>query len=518
MRGRRNACAVGLALLWWAGTAAGQFAVTPYVQAPAPTGMTVRWFAASETPGALRYWPAADPAAAREVAATVTAAPAVAPHAKELPAYGKTPPPPLWRHEVVLTGLAPASAYAYSVRQGAAAFAAAFRTPPAGDAPVHFIAYGDSETEPESTGARVAWPDPAGLTPKRLYLIDQTRGLANQLAVVRARGHDFLLICGDFVETGGEQRDWDEFWRQHGGPDAAQSLAARVPILPVLGNHDYYLGGMRDAGVSAFSATALARWGTYFAPPDMSAGAPPVRTRYYRYDCGPVTLLVLDVCNGQPHQSERDTNHYWDGATDEERRAHDFNPGSAQYAWLERQLADAQRRARFTFVATHHAPWSSGVHGYDQEDQPGAPVRVLLPLLLKHGVAALFSGHDEMYEHSVVTGAETRPDGTTRAATLHLYDVGIAGDGLRGPSTAPLNPHRRFLAHADAPEEWVDGVLRRGGKHYGHLDVDVQPTAAGTWEAVLTPRYVLPTKDPQTGEYTKYEVLEYADVVRLPAK
>ena len=48
--------------------------------------------------------------------------------------------------------------------------------------------------------------------------------------------------------------------------------------------------------------------------------------------------------------------------------------------------------------------------------------------------------------------------------------------------------------------------------------MDVQPTAAGTWEAVLTPRYVLPTKDPQTGEYTKYEVLEYADVVRLPAK
>ena len=64
-------------------------------------------------------------------------------------------------------------------------------------------------------------------------------------------------------------------------------------------------------------------------------------------------------------------------------------------------------------------------------------MRALTPLFMRYGVDAVFAGHDEMYEHSLIRdGVEHLPngDGKTRPHELHVYDVGIAGDGLRGPA------------------------------------------------------------------------------------
>ena len=57
--------------------------------------------------------------------------------------------------------------------------------------------------------------------------------------------------------------------------------------------------------------------------------------------------------------------------------------------------------------------------GAGQDMQSGQPLRLLTPLLADYGVKAVFSGHDEMYEHAIVDG-------------IHFYDIGIGGDGLRG--------------------------------------------------------------------------------------
>jgi len=163
-----------------------------------------------------------------------------------------------------------------------------------------------------------------------------------------------------------------------------------------------------------------------------------------------------------------------------------------QYQWLENQLADAQTNSRFTFVSFHQVPYSVGYHGraYPGDTQPGVPTRVLTNLFCRYGVDAVICGHDEMYEHSQVPGTETRPDGSTRAHTLHVYDVGIGGDGLRGVYLVN-NPYETFRAHVDAPEQYdPSGVLTNGGKHYGHLEVNVGTNAQGIWEATLTPVYV----------------------------
>ncbi|MCP3958743.1 MAG: hypothetical protein GY719_12890 [bacterium] len=119
-------------------------------------------------------------------------------------------------------------------------------------------------------------------------------------------------------------------------------------------------------------------------------------------------------------------------------------------------------------------------------------MRVLTPLLMRYGVDAVIAGHDEMWERSRVEGSEVLPDGRELPHEIHFFDVGTGGDGLRGPKPGVENPHREFLAHLDAPEIWENGVLREGGKHYGHLEVDVTPTDDGGWLAELEPVYVFP--------------------------
>ena len=84
---------------------------------------------------------------------------------------------------------------------------------------------------------------------------------------------------------------------------------------------------------------------------------------FHRVDYGPVTFIFLDTNNGDDYDVEKDTDIYlfrdpncpankWGLPSS---RSPDFNPGSRQYTWLTNNLADAQRKAKFTFVVNHPA-------------------------------------------------------------------------------------------------------------------------------------------------------------------
>jgi hypothetical protein len=124
-----------------------------------------------------------------------------------------------------------------------------------------------------------------------------------------------------------------------------------------------------------------------------------------------------------------------------------------------------------------------------------------------------------MYERSAIPGEEQLPQGTVRRYELMLYDVGIGGDSLRGPASDVSNPYSKFLAHRDAPEVWRDGRIVSGGKHYGHLVIDITPSAEG-WDATLTPVYLIPRLDEhgQPSSSLEYERLTYDDRIVLHSK
>jgi hypothetical protein len=508
----------GLPLGCRAADAADDFRVLPYLQNPAPDAMTILWFSTSDMAGELVLGGTERVYASTPVLAEALNYPD---WEAELFFEGQPPATP-YRHRILLKDLEPNTAYTCRIEQGGSSFDLSFTTPPVGKRSIRFIAYADCETEPESSGKSVNWPDPSSANAKRLYLLDQTQGYANNLELIATRRPDFITISGDLVESGGEQRDWDEFWRHIANPDGPH-LASQVPFFPAPGNHEYYAGPKMGGYDQPGSESAIGRFRTYFEFPPNHASDPEHEGRYYRIDYGPVTLIALDVANGAPHRSSRDTNFYLIGENDENGGdAPDFSPGSRQYAWLKTQLAEAQAKSEFTFVIFHHVPYSVGPHGWPPgegkdngtDQQSGVPVRALTPLFLRYGVDAVLAGHDETWERSELVGTEELPGGGAVPHVVHFFDVGTGGDGLRGPEPGLENPHQKFLAHSDAPEIWEDGVLIGGGKHYGHLEVDVLPLADGPWQAVLKPVYVFPIFDSE-GAYVGYERRLYDDIVTL---
>ncbi len=504
------------------------FRVKPYLLAPEPDAVTVVWFSDEDTPGILTVDPDGKPR-------VFTSAPVLAdaltyhPAELELLSHDANIVAP-YKHTVRVTGLSSTNRAVYAIQQDDEVHQSTLTAAPPVDSPVRFIIFADCETEPESTGKPTRWPEPGG-DPKRVYVADQTEGFKQNLHVIRGRNPGFLAFAGDLAQCGGEQRDWDEFWHHLNGKYG--NIAGSIPIIAAPGNHDAY-GGPKDLG--RFSADghrrADAKFRTYFETTPNEHRPP---QGYHRMDYGPITLISLDSTNGLPDNTDRDTNWLLTGRD----HGHDFNPGSDQYRWLEAQLADAQKRSAFTFVQFHHVPYSVGPHGFvagdkghkhGQDDQSGIPMRVLTPLFIRYGVDAVFAGHDEMYEHSVIrNGVEQLSDTTdqspqTRPQDLHVFDVGIAGDGLRGPFFGlggrhdgfGDNEHQVFLAHKNAPEVWDGKRLVSGGKHYGHVEVNVTQDPAGHWQAVLTPAYVFPLMDEQ-GQVTGWERRVYDDEVTLTA-
>lgn len=464
----------------------------PYIQNLTSNEVDLYWVETEATPRRVNWQ-------GRRTRSSAKPAPELGFHPQEISEFPElSESPPRYLHHARLNRLPQSrTEIKYSVNFEEETFRGQFRPLPKPDSSVKLIAFADPETEPESTGTPVKWAAP-GVT-DRLYLVDQTQGLQANLTAISESRPDALLIAGDLVESGGEQRDWDEFWRQFG------PLASSVSLLAAPGNHDYYAGPRHGRYTDAGSRWAIEKFRTYFRPT-----GPITPPHYYRKDIGLATVLSLDLVDGLPHLSESDSNHYLEAAG---KFAPAFHKGSPQWTWLEAELQDCQRSGRFTIVLFHHCPYSSGVHGHpagtgpEKDPLSGVPARGLSELFLKYGVELALCGHDEMLERSVLEGWEELPSGRKRRHSLQVYDIGIAGDGLRGPVRS--NEYSKFLAYRDAPEIWEGEALKSGGVHYGHLEIDIVAHGKG-WKATLTPIYILPQK---IGEKWTFQRLTYPDTV-----
>jgi hypothetical protein len=258
----------------------------------------------------------------------------------------------------------------------------------------------------------------------------------------------------------------------------------------------------------------VARYRAYFSfPPNNYPPGDRRQERYYSFQYGPVAIIVLDTNNDSISTDDPATN--WDTsrhprcplvgeneppAPGGKGLAPDVHGGprlddSLQYRWLVRSLQQAAENAAFIFVVFHQAPFSSFVHGRPDEPLSGYPLRKLDPLFHRFGVDAVFSGHDEAYERSVT---EAR---SADRHKIHYYVLPTIGDptGLRVPVREPT---------------WQEGFSRfiypLDNRHYGYLDVRVEPIEPAGYRATITPRYIDPDQ-PTRGD------LFYDDVVELMA-
>jgi 3',5'-cyclic AMP phosphodiesterase CpdA len=184
---------------------------------------------------------------------------------------------------------------------------------------------------------------------------DSGRGRKNQLAVAALLERlkpDLILHTGDVVYPSGEDRHYDRrFFVPY------RRLLKEVPIFPVLGNHDLE----KDNGAAYLNN---------FHPP---RNDPRNTGRYYSFDWGNAHFIALD--------SEL---YYEDDSSSPEE----------QKAWLERDLS--KTRQPWKMVYLHRPMYSSSKHGSDEKIR-----KDLEPILVRHEVDMVFSGHDHAYERTV---------------------------------------------------------------------------------------------------------------------
>ncbi len=119
----------------------------------------------------------------------------------------------------------------------------------------------------------------------------------------------FLLHVGDWTEDGLDSQ-WN---REYFDPTNAKTLVSQIPINGVKGNHED-----RDAGDN------YAKYWPY----------PYVADHYWSFDYGPAHVTVID-------------------------QYVPYGPGSAQYTWLENDLAGSN--AEWKFLLMHQPAWSNNV-------------------------------------------------------------------------------------------------------------------------------------------------------------
>lgn len=490
------------------------FRVLPYLQHPSCTGIRIIWFTTVGEPGTLQL--SSEGGTTVEMQSTPVALPEALYSALEESERGSFPDMfanANYKHCLDLKDLAPGKRYQYTVRQGASTFSSYFHTAPTAEAAEHvrIIAFADSETDAEGRTTYRKWlpgkqhPESTGRPAEvKDYLVTEAEGFRENLKTIDSRQPDLVTLAGDIVQGGGYQRAWDEFFFQTAGKFG--QLMSHTPMLLAMGNWETF--GARNGGYDPAAVHASRRKSLAYID-GAPNNNPKYQDAYYRTDYGPVTILTLDSTNGLPDDSDGDTNINIDAATYPGDDMPDLNPGSDQWNWVLEQLKDARARGQVIFVQFHHVPYSSGGHILpnsleNSSGQAGVPMRVYTPSFQQYGVTAVLCGHNETFERS-------------RVGDLLVYDNGAAGDGIDPPEDEKdprcKNPWQQWVASNDEPELWKGRQLLEGGRHYGHLEIDLYRAGNG-WDVVLTPVHNFPVTD-EAGIVTAIERREYHDVVRV---
>lgn len=203
-------------------------------------------------------------------------------------------------------------------------------------------------------------------------------------ALIAAEVPSLVLHGGDMVTHGQSWSQWGEHFF-----DPAVALLAETPLFPLPGNHE-----------DPFDPPLT--WYDDLFPPDVSGEL------YYSFAWGDVRFVVADT--NDPDLVGADP------------------PSSAQYLWLESELASAAEP--IVVVAQHHPGYSSGWHGDDADVL--SIQQYLIPLYEQYGVDAVLCSHEHFYERSF--------DGA-----IHHLTVGGGGAPL-APYTPLANPYQVFQA------------------------------------------------------------------------
>ena len=193
----------------------------------------------------------------------------------------------------------------------------------------------------------------------------------------------FVVQSGDAVVNGRDARQWNASFV---GLINRITVEAGIPYFLAAGNHDVTgSGDLASPGRREGLANYLAAMRDLIPP----EGATRRLAGYPTYAFGYGNTFVIALDSNIPEDS-------------------------TQFGWVRAQL-EGLDRARYRNVALlfHHPVYSSGPHGGAIVERPTAVLRERwMPLVRRHGVKLLITGHEHLFEHWVERYVDAR--GTPR--------------------------------------------------------------------------------------------------------
>ncbi len=235
-----------------------------------------------------------------------------------------------------------------------------------------------------------------------------------------------LLFSGDLVSDGDSESDWDnQFFNSQN--TNIRKLFQSAPIMAALGNHE----GNGELFSKYFPYTFYAS-GYY----------------YGSFDYGPAHVTIVDQYT-------------------------DYSPGSAQYQWLENDLASTTKK--WKIIMFHEPGWSAGGHGNNSNVQ-----NYIEPLCEKYDVQFVINGHNHYYSRAVVervnhittggggaplyTPDSSYPNIVTTSKSNHFVKLKIIGDTLfftgiksDGSIIEQFSYNRIYVWNGSVDNDWNNG-------------------------------------------------------------
>ena len=290
-------------------------------------------------------------------------------------------------HEVVVSGLSPATKYFYSLGSTTQALA--------GNDSNHFF---------------VTSPTAGTSSPTRIWVLGDS-GTANASAQAVRNAYltftgtvhtNFWLMLGDNAYENGTDSEY-----QAAVFDMYPTILRQSVLWPTIGNHDTAQSSNPPAGLPYFAMFTL--------PANAEAGGMASGTeKYYSFDYANIHFICLDSMTS------------------------DRSSTGAMANWLRADLASTTRQ--WTIAFWHHPPYTKGSHDSDTEQNLVEMRQTFLPILEDGGVDLVLAGHSHSYERSFLidghygtsstfTNAMKKDGGSGRPNETGAYNKATLGAG-----------------------------------------------------------------------------------------
>ncbi|CAF3957658.1 unnamed protein product [Rotaria magnacalcarata] len=297
---------------------------------------------------------------------------------------------PGYMHTILLEDLQPGTIYYYRVGNDELGWSAVYsftNRPADKNQGVTLIAFGDMGLSPVEPGAKST--------------------VARVTTQVLSKNITCLLHIGDISYARGIGALWDAFMTQ------IQPIAARVPYMVGIGNHEYdhATGGNKDPSGAPGPGGFRPGWGDYGTDSGGECAVPMVHRFHspsngnslfwYSFDVGPVHVVYYST-------------------------EHDFRRSSPQYAWIEQDLRLVNRsRTPWLIVGSHRQMYTSELESIAEHEITMMLQLYLEPLFYQYRVDVNLFAHRHSYERSCpMYQKKCVADGIT-----HVL-IGMAGQNL----------------------------------------------------------------------------------------